>query len=531
MRTTAGHPAGTSTLHNRSASSTGWSGGSALANGAGTGSPSHSRHASESLVGTPTLQQYSHSGSSTPPPASPIDAAFLGASNPWSPTAEEKQHFRHFGTHGNLASDVGDTTGGNGVRRSNSLTATVGSRRARPAADNVRQPTRKNTPLLPPLVTSSDALFDPAAQQERAASQTAHPLPSRPLQPSANPLSQSAAVPLSGYGVNGQSQDQRFGLPARPPASAQHQTFGNSASGAGAERVHATAGPGIPSSSFYRDKERVVGAGSWHNGADNPARPPSSNIMSPVSAFSASTIQFPSLNDPQSTAAFQNNLALQQQLLAQQTAQLQEQQTQLAAALQAGLSIRDLPPTTLQSSTQGLMTDPYTIAARIDALQKANAILAASRGGQVPMQGQQQAFGSFNPFSPASSQVPLPPVGPLQGAGMPQQPHHIHAPTLIPPEVAALVSEKGYNPREFDTRPSFARFFVIKSFTEDDVFKSIKFEIWSSTQLGNNRLDKAHKESADKGPIYLFFSVNASGHFCGVAQMCVFSCSRPFTWP
>lgn len=57
------------------------------------------------------------------------------------------------------------------------------------------------------------------------------------------------------------------------------------------------------------------------------------------------------------------------------------------------------------------------------------------------------------------------------------------------------------------------------SFTEDDVHKSIKFEIWASTPKGNDRLDKAFRERASKGPIYLFFSVNASGHFCGMAQM------------
>ena len=64
-----------------------------------------------------------------------------------------------------------------------------------------------------------------------------------------------------------------------------------------------------------------------------------------------------------------------------------------------------------------------------------------------------------------------------------------------------------------------ARFFVIKSYTEDDVHKSLKYEIWSSTDPGNKRLDKAFKETAGRGPIYLFFSVNASGHFCGMAEM------------
>ncbi len=60
---------------------------------------------------------------------------------------------------------------------------------------------------------------------------------------------------------------------------------------------------------------------------------------------------------------------------------------------------------------------------------------------------------------------------------------------------------------------------IADSLQEEDVQKSLKHEIWSSTVLGNKRLDAAFRESADKLPIYLFFSVNGSRHFCGVAQM------------
>lgn len=49
--------------------------------------------------------------------------------------------------------------------------------------------------------------------------------------------------------------------------------------------------------------------------------------------------------------------------------------------------------------------------------------------------------------------------------------------------------------------------------------KSLKHEIWSSTVLGNKRLDTAFREFSKTGPIYLFFSVNGSRHFCGVAEM------------
>lgn len=64
------------------------------------------------------------------------------------------------------------------------------------------------------------------------------------------------------------------------------------------------------------------------------------------------------------------------------------------------------------------------------------------------------------------------------------------------------------------------RYFIIKSYSEDDVHRSIKYEIWCSTEHGNKRLDQAFRDAeAHGGPIYLLFSVNGSGHFCGVAQM------------
>ncbi len=87
------------------------------------------------------------------------------------------------------------------------------------------------------------------------------------------------------------------------------------------------------------------------------------------------------------------------------------------------------------------------------------------------------------------------------------------------PILDTLRSVNEYNPRNFDLNPKNARFFVIKSFSEDDIHRSIKYEIWCSTDHGNKRLDAAFKERSGKGPIYLLFSVNGSGHFCGMAQM------------
>ncbi|KAF8517600.1 YTH-domain-containing protein [Hysterangium stoloniferum] len=112
-----------------------------------------------------------------------------------------------------------------------------------------------------------------------------------------------------------------------------------------------------------------------------------------------------------------------------------------------------------------------------------------NNGGQVPNNNNQ--YSNQNP--PATSGTPI--------------------------DIPSLIATKGYNPTNFEIRPNFARYFVIKSYTEDDVHKSLKYEIWSSTDPGNKRLDKAFKECNGRGPIYLFFSVNASGHFCGMAEM------------
>jgi hypothetical protein len=93
--------------------------------------------------------------------------------------------------------------------------------------------------------------------------------------------------------------------------------------------------------------------------------------------------------------------------------------------------------------------------------------------------------------------------------------------SLQDPAFHSLITAKGYNPptTQFDISAPRARFFVIKSFTEDDVQRSLKHEIWASTEKGNQRLDRAFKESSSSGPLYLLFSVNASGHFCGIAEM------------
>ncbi|XP_061837024.1 YTH domain-containing family protein 1-like isoform X2 [Nerophis lumbriciformis] len=87
------------------------------------------------------------------------------------------------------------------------------------------------------------------------------------------------------------------------------------------------------------------------------------------------------------------------------------------------------------------------------------------------------------------------------------------------PVLEKLRSSHSYNPKDFEWNPKNGRVFIIKSYSEDDIHRSIKYSIWCSTEHGNKRLDSAFRAMNGKGPVYLLFSVNGSGHFCGVAEM------------
>lgn len=680
--------------HGRSLSSHGWSSSTtpdSLTTSVNKHSPTHSRHASDSVSShTASASLHTHqqpqlgrvpsnasstthtssNHASTPSPASPIDSSLLGQNNPWSPTAQERLHFRELsGTlnlatlrgspasgglveHGDLASSSSGTATSGGVngpisppssrrgslfkdpsspRRANSLNLHGRNMRNRieepvpalpsalgGASTSARQPQRRNTPILPPLVTSSEALYNGATEggsvqqgitqqvSDQSLVQQANAV-SPPLQqshPNGNtsgakiirgPASAAPYVPPIGHT---HASDRKSTSPEHvmhPPRQghppAPHVAPRNNGQHAGLDhlahlRGFTTAGPGIPESSYLQEKDRIAGTNGFmstqqqqQHGQGVPgftSTPISANTAGSLN--SAITMQFPSLNNvnPASAAAFTNNLQLQQHLLAQQTQALHEQQNQLAVALASGLHLQDrqgangivngnvpgglqasLPTSPLQAGQMQMQmqgnNDPYTISAKIEALQKANAMLAAAmhdpnaqhhaqlQQNQLLQQGQTQygqplppqiqrhaspspgMFGSFTPGMQHHSPGPSVDVGrPGTGSGFNGQ--HAHQGQqrhdgINPIDISALSAAKGYNPPVFDTRPAQARFFVIKSFTEDDVFKSIKFEIWSSTVLGNNRLDKAFADQTDKGPIYLFFSVNASGHFCGVAEM------------
>ncbi|XP_032950614.1 YTH domain-containing family protein 1 isoform X2 [Rhinolophus ferrumequinum] len=87
------------------------------------------------------------------------------------------------------------------------------------------------------------------------------------------------------------------------------------------------------------------------------------------------------------------------------------------------------------------------------------------------------------------------------------------------PVLEKLKAAHSYNPQGFNWDLRSGRVFIIKSYSEDDVHRSIKYSIWCSTEHGNKRLDGAFRALGSRGPVYLLFSVNGSGHFCGVAEM------------
>lgn len=78
-------------------------------------------------------------------------------------------------------------------------------------------------------------------------------------------------------------------------------------------------------------------------------------------------------------------------------------------------------------------------------------------------------------------------------------------------EYSAVLDSDQYNQADFPVQYSAAKFFVIKSYSEDDIHRSIKYSVWASTPNGNKKLDAAYREAQDKSegcPVFLLFSVS-----------------------
>lgn len=98
--------------------------------------------------------------------------------------------------------------------------------------------------------------------------------------------------------------------------------------------------------------------------------------------------------------------------------------------------------------------------------------------------------------------------------------------SAVKDELAITICRDQYNLSDFQTEYETAKFYVIKSFNEDDVHKGVKYNVWTSTPNGNEKLHAAFldaeaklKQTGTMYPVFLFFSVNASRQFVGVAEM------------
>jgi hypothetical protein len=83
-----------------------------------------------------------------------------------------------------------------------------------------------------------------------------------------------------------------------------------------------------------------------------------------------------------------------------------------------------------------------------------------------------------------------------------------------------LIDVNAKNEKQVDSINDKSQFFVIKSFSEEDVHKAIKYNVWTSTKSGNQTLNNAYKVSQENNSyVYLFFSCNGSGRYVGIARM------------
>ncbi|CAD8141602.1 unnamed protein product [Paramecium pentaurelia] len=65
-----------------------------------------------------------------------------------------------------------------------------------------------------------------------------------------------------------------------------------------------------------------------------------------------------------------------------------------------------------------------------------------------------------------------------------------------------------------------AHTYILRSNNDDDIHKSIKYGIWTSSKENNEKLNAKYLEAQQEGiPVYLFFSVVRSGQFVGVAKL------------
>ncbi|XP_057990280.1 YTH domain-containing protein ECT4-like [Hevea brasiliensis] len=70
--------------------------------------------------------------------------------------------------------------------------------------------------------------------------------------------------------------------------------------------------------------------------------------------------------------------------------------------------------------------------------------------------------------------------------------------TAVKEDLGITVQRDQYNKPDFETKYADAKFYVIKSYNEDDIHKSIKYDVWASTPNGNKKLDAAFREAEQR---------------------------------
>ena len=77
-----------------------------------------------------------------------------------------------------------------------------------------------------------------------------------------------------------------------------------------------------------------------------------------------------------------------------------------------------------------------------------------------------------------------------------------------------IIHTDQYNKDDFLVDYVNAKFYTVKSYSEDDVHKRSKYKVWSLTLNGNRKLSNAYEDAKRIGgeetegcPVFLFFSV------------------------
>lgn len=88
--------------------------------------------------------------------------------------------------------------------------------------------------------------------------------------------------------------------------------------------------------------------------------------------------------------------------------------------------------------------------------------------------------------------------------------------SVVKDDFAIPICRERYNLPDFQTEYETAKFYMIKSFNEDDIHKGIKYDVWTSTPNGNKKLNTAFLDAEAKlsqtgtnCPVFLFFSVSS----------------------